>query len=127
MCKRALKSPAALQITVHQKAVKTQQAGGGADGLHSQKEGSKQKKAKTQTPCQDFGGPTNAHLVSCLSMTPEAGKLSTESVVVCWSPEINTLPVVGVAIWAEAAEQPAARIQIPPWLASSERDTTLQR
>lgn len=57
-CKRALKSPAVLQITVHQKAVKTQQAGGGADSLHSQKEGSKQKKAKTQTPCQDFGGPT---------------------------------------------------------------------
>lgn len=47
-------------------------------------------------------------------MTPEAGKISTEPVVVYPSPEINTLAVVNVTIWVEAAEQSAAKIPIPP-------------
>lgn len=55
-CKRALKSPAALQITAHHRAVKTRQPGDKADCLHSQKEGSKLKKAIIQTPCKHFGG-----------------------------------------------------------------------
>lgn len=47
-------------------------------------------------------------------MTPEAGKLSTESVVVHSSPGINTLAVFNMAIWVGAAEQSAAKTQIPP-------------
>lgn len=57
--KRALKSPAALQLTVHYRAVKTQQSGDGADCLHSHKEGSKLKKVMIQTLCKHFGGPTD--------------------------------------------------------------------
>lgn len=49
-----------------------------------------------------------------LLMTPEAGKISTEPVAVYPSPEINTLAVVNVTIWVEAAEQSAAKIPIPP-------------
>lgn len=48
-------------------------------------------------------------------MTPEAGKLSTDSMVVYSSPEINSLAVVNMTIWVGAAEQPAAKI-LPDWL-----------
>jgi len=51
-------------------------------------------------------------------MTPEAGKVSTESAVICLSPEINTLAVVSITIWVGAAEQSVSSQGTDPSLTS---------